>query len=162
MPLFREQMDVKLLNVKGERMSNGKKSEMVKADSVGEAPRLDKAEGIEVLRRGFTDPKSLVSEGFDVEQQYTMEQGDEIRGVFDGEGASIEFTSDEGVVTTVKTWRIRAPQGGAVLNILGSAQLSHKLSSIAKGMTVVIQHRGQVELKGGKRANNYMVFTQQG
>lgn len=109
---------------------------------------------------GKTNGTDYFAEGYSTEIFHTLKEGEELRGTYLGPGSKMSFTNEKtGEVSEVGTWRFRDPSGNVTVTLLGSAQLDTRLGSLKEGTKVVIQHKGQVQIKGGMRANNYNIFT---
>ena len=122
------------------------KSEIVKHDA---SALIGKANGEDYFQAGYS------SEIF-----HTLSEGEQLKGVYLGPGAKMEFTNPKtGEVNMVGVWRFRDASGNVVVNLLGSAQLDGRMASLKEGTHVVVQHKGKVKTNKGMMANDYNIFT---
>lgn len=117
-------------------------------------------EGIQMVTRGLPDMGSLIDEGFSAEKVVPLEEGDTIRGFFDGEGGPVEVTDP----TTkqprpLRTWRVKSPDGQMVALLLDSSQLGRTFAKLPIGSEVSVTKLPQVRTKKGTLANDYAIFT---
>ena len=94
-------------------------------------------------------------------QVYSMEQGDLIEGVLEGNGPEAEFerkNEHTGEVTTnaVQTWIIRSHDGRQRISILSSAQLDKKLPPFVGGPVKIVRGK-DLNIDGGRRVTDYLV-----
>ena len=95
-------------------------------------------------------------------QLFSLEQGQMIEGILEGNGPVAEFdrvNEHTGEVTTteVKTWIIADPSGSLRVSILSSAQLDRKLLGFI-GQHVKIARGKDKNIGNGKRLTEYMVW----
>lgn len=147
-------------------MSNKKSGAMVKTDAEGtplsEDVALVSTSGAAIITRSAqaTDFDALADEGFAAEVVHTLKEGEILRGFFLGAGGPIETTDDDGVVTLLRTWRVR-PVGAdnVTLVLLGSAQLNRFFGGLVEEQEVYIRHLGDMPFRGKMRVNQYELLA---
>jgi len=94
-------------------------------------------------------------------QIYSLEQGDLIEGILEGNGPDAEFEHKDmatGIVTTntVQTWVIRSLDGRQRISILSSAQLDKKLPGFVGGPVKIVRGK-DINTNAGRRVTDYLV-----
>ena len=94
-------------------------------------------------------------------QVHTLEEGELISGILEGEGPGTQFTQKDPLTAVeitrpVKTWIIRNQDSGMRLSILSSTQLDDKLPPF-KGSLVSIYRGKETKTQKGFRVTNYVV-----
>lgn len=94
-------------------------------------------------------------------QIHSMEEGQMIEGVLEGNGPEAEFEhldKHTGVVTTntVQTWIIASYDGSKRLSILSSVQLDRKLPPFVGGAVKIVRGK-DINIDGGRRVTDYLV-----
>ncbi len=94
-------------------------------------------------------------------QVHSLEEGELITGILEGNGPSTTFTQKDNatgieITREVDTWIIRHPLSGLRLSILSSVQLDTKLPPFVNG-TVSIFRGKDVKTSKGFRVTNYTV-----
>lgn len=91
-------------------------------------------------------------------QLLSLKAGQEITGILEGHGPVAEFADqDTGVIKEVNTWVIADSTRTVRVSILSSAQLDKKLNGFIGG-EVTIARQGDVNIGGGRRMTEYIVF----
>lgn len=110
------------------------------------------------------DMLAFINEPGDFEyapEVYTMEKGQRIDGILEGNGPDAELSRANTVTKQVETvlvptWIIRDERSGRRLSILGSVQLDKKLPPFVGGAVTIV--RGdEVETSNGFKTTNYNV-----
>lgn len=115
----------------------------------------------QIVSEEFSPADELRRAGLSCEVVRSLTEGQQIRGILLGNGATIDMDSmvNAGTKVQVKTWRIRALKGGIVIVLIGSSQLDQRLAAFAPGTEVLIQHHGKVKTRKGFSANDYVVWA---
>ncbi len=126
------------------------------APQIPVGPIVKKATGADEIAKIMSDPSLEFAP-----QLYSMEEGDLVEGVLEGNGPETEFERIEkgtGVVSynTVQTWIIRSHDGGQRISILSSAQLDRKLPPFVGGAVKIVRGRN-IDTSNGQRVTDYLV-----
>lgn len=94
-------------------------------------------------------------------QNMSLEEGDMIEGILEGNGPEAEFEHKDmatGIVTTkvVQTWIIASQDGGQRAGILSTAQLDRKLPPFVGGNVKIIRGK-DLKMANGHRVTDYLV-----
>lgn len=146
---------------KGKSITKGTSTEI--DDFEPEAPE---AAGIANFITEHESPAALVKEGFKAEVFGKLEPGQQLRGIFLGEGSQkpVKDANDPTKKRLCRTWRFQ-PTGvpGLIVTIMGGPaegtqyDLNDKLQNIKPGTMVVIQ-KYEPEQINGRRINRHEVF----
>lgn len=116
--------------------------------------------GSTMLSKGLPDMGDLLAEGFSAEKVVPLEEGDTIRGFFDGEGGPVEVTDPSTKLPRpLRTWRVKSLDGQMTALLLDSAQLGRTFAKLPLGSEVCVTRLPKVRTKQGTFANDYAVFT---
>ncbi len=131
----------------------------IDGDEAAAVTRMDTGVMGGLTKGSFDAPSDLIADGFTCEINYTMEEGDQVRGVFLGEGAptTMESLTEKGKMVDLKRWRIALPGGGNI-NLLGSAGLDNRMAILKPGQHCIVQHHGKVTTRAKFSVNNYVVW----
>ena len=125
-------------------MSKNKANELTKIETEGS--------GLEVF-----NPEELTGYAF-VRDFKFPDDGKQLRGSYVGPGAPIEFAdANTGEVKTLKTWRVKAPNGKIEWRVIGGAGLDKQLQPLTAGNKVAIAYLGKKDIGRGHMMHDYAV-----
>jgi hypothetical protein len=92
-------------------------------------------------------------------QMGQIKRGQQLTCFLEGEGPGNDFTNEKtGEVRHVKSWIFVERRSGMRISILSSAQLDRKLPPFVGTVVTVARAKEDIELKGGFRCADFMVF----
>jgi len=105
-----------------------------------------------------TDVAEMLSGKYEVAPQIaSLEEGDKIEGILEGEGPMAEVNDPTtGEVREIRTWIIANASGTARVSILTSAQLERKLPPFVGGFVKIVRGK-DIKTNGGRRVADYLV-----
>lgn len=111
------------------------------------------------LTQGLTEEqmaKELAEPGIEwAPQQYSLKEGEMVRGILEGNGPIAEFVRD-GIINEVNTWIISSFDGSKRVSILSSVQLDKKCAPFVGGPIKIVRGK-DVNIGDGKRMTEYLV-----
>jgi hypothetical protein len=100
----------------------------------------------------------LKEQGYEYAPQVkSLEEGDRVSGVLEGNGPMAEFADkDTGEIKEVQTWILASPDGAQRISILSAAQLDRKLPPFIGGMVDIVRGK-DLKTSNGHRVTDYLV-----
>lgn len=111
-------------------------------------------------RVGASEIQEMLASGFELAAPLvTLEAGTGFRAVFEGLGGPVDVHDKAtGEIKSLQTYQFRLKVGGT-FRLLGSAGLVSRLPLSLAGQEVFVALKGQKEIGGGKRVNDFLVMA---